>query len=330
MAARMATTPSACASEFSPVPCACSASSGSAKARARISEKKLAHGGHLLGLHQHRRVADAVELHEPGARAALRHRLRRGGRQQIAVCTAQQQRRQRERVPGLPQQRFAGLRHLRRHGLERQGDRRVGARLEDAGFMLQLRLGQRQPLRARVRAEALRNFPQRVGGGIERRPLRCTADIAADARYCPRLDGRADVVDDEAAQRRVFQRGNTEADQAAHRRADPIDGCRVQARQQRHHVGHVLRDAVVHRVSEPPRSAAANDVGADHAVLSAQRARQRVEVTALARQAVHADQQARVGGITPLPVRHAVQAAIVQTLHMVEARLVRHDRSPSR
>ena len=66
-------------------------------------------------------------------------------------------------------------------------------------------------------------------------------------------------------------------------------------------------------------AAAADDVGADHAVVAAQVARQRVEIAALSAQAVGADQHTRVGRVAPLPVRHAVQAAAAQARDTVQA-----------
>ena len=87
--------------------------------------------------------------------------------------------------------------------------------------------------------------------------------------------------------------------------------CRVEAGEQRHHVGDVGRQRVARRVGEAIGFAAADDVGADDAPAVAHRPRQRVEVAALARDAVGADEDAvaRAARALPLPVRHAVQAA---------------------
>ena len=57
-----------------------------------------------------------------------------------------------------------------------------------------------------------------------------------------------------------------------------------------------------------------------HAVGVAQAARQGVEVAPLACQAVHAHQHARIRGVAPLPVRHAVQAARIEALDVGKAR----------
>jgi hypothetical protein len=90
------------------------------------------------------------------------------GRQQVGLGTAQQQRRAAQAVVGLPQHRLAGLRQLGRDGAERHGDGRVVVRLEAVAVGLELRPRQRQPLLARVRAEALRDGPQRIGRLVQR------------------------------------------------------------------------------------------------------------------------------------------------------------------
>ncbi len=99
---------------------------------------------------------------------------------------------------------------------------------------------------------------------------------------------------------------------------------RVEAREQRHHVGDVGGQHVALRIGETVRLAAADDVGADDTPAVAHRARERVEVAPLARQPVHADEDA--GGVAvralPLPVRHAVQAARVEALDVAKLRLV--------
>ena len=106
-----------------------------------------------------------------------------------------------------------------------------------------------------------------------------------------------------------------------------------------HHVARVLRmqtgDALVlfdgtggeygASIASIGKRAVRVTVGAHDAVLVAQRSRQRVEVARLPSQPVHADQHLRVGGIAPLPVPHAPQAAGTEALHMVQAGLA-HDR----
>ncbi len=92
------------------------------------------------------------------------------------------------------------------------------------------------------------------------------------------------------------------ADQSAHRRAEPVDRFDIQARDQRDHVGDILRHAVVARIGEPVRQAAPDHVRADHAIVGGERAGKRIEIAARARQAMHAQQHTRIGGITPLGV----------------------------
>ena len=58
---------------------------------------------------------------------------------------------------------------------------------------------------------------------------------------------------------------------AAHRGADPVHALDVEARDQRHHVGDVLRQLVEHRIGEPVGIAAPGDVRADDPVAVAQR-----------------------------------------------------------
>jgi hypothetical protein len=53
------------------------------------------------------------------------------------------------------------------------------------------------------------------------------------------------------------------ADDAAHRRADPIDLFATGARSKRHHVGKILRIVVIGGTGEPVAAAAAGDVGTE-------------------------------------------------------------------
>ena len=110
------------------------------------------------------------------------------------------------------------------------------------------------------------------------------------------------------------------ADQPAHRGAEPVHRLRVEAGEQRHHVGDVGRQRVARRIGEPIRLAAADDVGADDAPAVAHRPRQRVEVAALARQRrARRRGRGRCAAVAPLPVRHAVQAARVEALDVAQA-----------
>jgi hypothetical protein len=53
---------------------------------------EIAHDGHLVGRHQRGGMAHAGEFVQAGSRAALGHGLGGGGRQQIGLRAAQQQR----------------------------------------------------------------------------------------------------------------------------------------------------------------------------------------------------------------------------------------------
>ena len=94
---------------------------------------------------------------------------------------------------------------------------------------------------------------------------------------------------------------------------------RIQPREQGHHVGHVSRDLVTARVGQPIGLPAPNHIDTHHAVLSAHRLRQRVEVTRLPRKPMRADEHARVDSVAPLPVSHPVQAAHTEALNVVQA-----------
>ena len=98
-----------------------------------------------------------------------------------------------------------------------------------------------------------------------------------------------------------------------------MHGLRIQACQQRHHVGYIRRYLVAHRVGQPVRLATPHDVGADDTVMLRYGARKRVEVASLPTQAVRANKNAGVARITPFPVRHAVQAARSKASNVVQA-----------
>ena len=134
-------------------------------------------------------------------------------------------------------------------------------------------------------------------------------------------DHRPGVVQHQARDRRARLRGERHADQAAHRGAEPAHRLDVEAGDQRHHVGDVLRHGVELGVGEAVGVAAPGDVGADHAPAAAQRARQVVEIAAVARQAVHAHQHVAVARVAPLEVRHAVQPLGRGALHRAAPRL---------
>ena len=187
---------------------------------------------------------------------ALRHRLRGVVRQQVGLGAAQQQRRAAQRVVGLPQRGLAGRGQFGRDGLERHRDVRVVVRHRSrspSAFSCGSR--QRQPLLARVRAETGRDGPQRIGRFVERLPAPRLADIAADARKRRRVEARPDVVEHQLAHRRAVAarpRPGRSARPSTCRPSRTV--LRIEPRQQRHHVGHVLRQLVAHRVGAASRS----------------------------------------------------------------------------
>ncbi|OIQ85360.1 hypothetical protein GALL_327870 [mine drainage metagenome] len=181
------------------------------------------------------------------------------------------------------------------------------------------RSAQLEPLLRAVRTEAGRDRAQVGGALVDVGEARRLADVAGDACQPGRRDRRAYVVEDQRLHRRIAHAGQRDADQPAHRRADPGHASCAQPRQQRDHVADILWQLVVLRLLQPVGAAAADDVGADDAPASLQRLGEAVEVAPLARQSVHAYDDVGVGLVAPLPVRHAVQAARVQALDKVEA-----------
>ena len=89
----------------------------------------------------------------------------------------------------------------------------------------------------------------------------------------------------------------------------------IQACNQRHHVRDIERQRVLHRIAQPVGLTASGHVGANHAVMPAQRGSDDIEVARTAGQAMHADQHARVGGIAPFAIGQAVQAPGGDALH---------------
>jgi len=110
------------------------------------------------------------------------------------------------------------------------------------------------------------------------------------------------------------------ADQPAHAGAHPIQlfdrRLRMHLGQQGQHVGCVKRHLVGGRILQPVAFATPDHVGADHAGAFAEPLGQHVEVTPLARQAVHADHDmgmVRIAGAIPFPIGHAVRRIILSS-----------------
>ena len=99
------------------------------------------------------------------------------------------------------------------------------------------------------------------------------------------------------------------ADQPAHRSADPVHGLDVEARDQRHHVGDVLRHWRRASGRRASRTRRARRHPGRHPVAVAHRGGELVEVARAARQAMDADEHPLAAGIAPLQVRKAMQPA---------------------
>ena len=87
-----------------------------------------------------------------------------------------------------------------------------------------------------------------------------------------------------------------------------MHGFDVEAGDQHHHVGHVLRNAVTGRVAQPIATPAPDNIGADDAMAAGHRTRKVVKIMPVARQTVDANQYLRIGRITPFGLGHAMQA----------------------
>ena len=137
-----------------------------------------------------------------------------------------------------------------------------------------------------------------------------------------RVDRRADVVE---------RPGGRPASRGSAARPMPIrppidvptqcDGVGVEAGEQGHHVGHVARQRVAHRVGAASRIGRGRPRrGRRRGSRRASRAPARRSRGPGASAPCGADQHPVVGRIAPLPVRHAVQAARVEALHACASR----------
>src|SRR5690606_26632067 len=109
------------------------------------------------------------------------------------------------------------------------------------------------------------------------------------------------------------------ANKAAHRGTDPVESSRSQARNQREHVGYILRNDVMRRINEPVGLATPYHVGAHHTVVWTQGTCQLVEIPARPRQTVHTKQDLIVIGVAPLPVGHAVRSDRTRAGHVIKS-----------
>ena len=140
--------------------------------------------------------------------------------------------------------------------------------------------------------------------------MRCSA--AAETRAPKSLSTRRRIGD-------PCSRGEQHADVAAERGADPVDLLDVEARDQRRHRARCRRGRCSAAASQPVAAAAPGKVGRDDPrVLFGQRGGEEVEVAAVARDAVHADDRSRRLRRAPLGVGQAAEAAVAQHRHLLQ------------
>jgi hypothetical protein len=264
---------------------------------------------------------------------------------------ARDQRARLDRVVQAPHDRAALRRRLGRDGAQRHADRGVVVKQPcilrvagTAGVDLGRTIGralrcrhhhvlrQRQPLGRRVRTEGGRQRPHGIGRGLHALEAAALAHIGTDALHRGRLDRRAHVIGDEAAnrpcERQFLVAREHEADQPAHAGADVVehvDGLlAVQPGQQRHHVGRVHGHLIEVRIAQPVAAPAPDHVGAHHAHVAAGARHdglgQRIEIAPLPGQAVHADHDMRAACVAPLPIGHAMAALGVVARHVMKRR----------
>jgi hypothetical protein len=145
---------------------------------------------------------------------------------------------------------------------------------------------------------------------LERLEIREKANFPEVDRQATKRLGRnfrRDVVDHQAADRGVRQAGERDAHQATERAADPVETVRTDARRENRQVEVVLENVVVARILEPVAATATGEVGTDHATAGGQDARERIEVMAVAREPVHAEDDLRRGRVAPVAVGDVVE-----------------------
>src|ERR1700757_558311 len=101
------------------------------------------------------------------------------------------------------------------------------------------------PLRIAERSERRVDAAERRLERGEIGEARIETDISGDALNSGFGDEGADIVDDELADRRIRQRGIKHADDAAHRRADPIDALDIEPCDQSRDIAEIERIAVI-------------------------------------------------------------------------------------
>jgi len=177
--------------------------------------------------------------------------------------------------------------------------------------MTPLVVGERTERRRHLSNVAL----QRIQIGEGRR----LTDVLCDPLQRRFRNERADIVQHEAANRRMRLGGEHHADQSAHGRSNPVDLLGARACNQRGQIGHIQRIAVVVLVREPIALSAPDHVRTQHASLCRERLRQKIEVAPVAREAVHADYDARLVGVAPLRVGDSMEPVRAQAMQMARS-----------
>lgn len=73
----------------------------------------------------------------------------------------------------------------------------------------------------------------------------------------------------------------------------------IQAGQQHHHIGSILREGVAGRIAQPVTAATSHDIRTDDAIIHGQRSRQFVEISPIACQTMYANQDVRILRLAP-------------------------------
>ena len=182
-------------------------------------------------------------------------------------------------------------------------------------------LGQVPPLGVGERAEMRVDLAQvRLNLG-DRSECALDTQIGRDAMERGRRDAGAEVVEDEPPNRRSRQCGELHADVPAKRAADPIDLAHAEARDERAHRRQIQRRGVVFGMLEPLAPAATRQVGRDHAHSPCGEAlREHVEIAAVARHAVHADDGAAGADRPPVGISDAHEAVGSENGDVVQTR----------
>ena len=176
------------------------------------------------------------------------------------------------------------------------------------------------PLRVREAPEGCRDRADVALDVVVRREIGIGAEVSPDALERRRLDDGPDVVDDEPRDRTFRLCRGDDAEEAAHRGADPVDRFGAAPRDQRDERGQIGRKDVVVRVGEPVALAAARHVDREDAMGCRERFAQNVEIAAIPSNAMHADDDARIAGVSPFVVDNAMESVRRQAVELVPAR----------